>query len=88
LLKTIVYAHKWFNDLLSGRVRNMAEIASMEGKDKSYISRVMNLAFLAPDITENIIAGRQPADLSAEKLIRQIDLPMDWDQQRYLLGFI
>jgi hypothetical protein len=66
----------------------MVEIASLEGKDKSYISRVMNLAFLAPDITESIITGRQPADLSAEKLIRRINLPLDWDKQRQLLGFI
>lgn len=87
LLNTIVRAHKWFNDLVSGRVRNMAEIASKEGVDKSYVSRVMALAFLAPDITESIIAGRQPADLSAEKLIRRIDLPLDWEQQRVLLGF-
>ncbi len=88
LLKTIVHAHKWFNDLVSGRVRNMAEIASKEGKDKSYVSRVINLAFLAPDITESIITGRQPADLTAESLIRKIDLPLDWDKQRQLLGFI
>lgn len=88
LLNTIVRAHKWFNDLVSGRVRNMAEIASKEGVDKSYVSRVMALAFLAPDITESIIAGRQPADLSAEKLIRRIDLPLDWEQQRLLLGVI
>ena len=57
LLKTIVRAHKWFNDLVSGRVHNMAEIASQEGIDKSYVSRVMTLAFLAPDIIESIIAG-------------------------------
>ena len=88
LLKTIVHAHQWFNDLVSGRVRNMAEIASKEGKDKSYVSRVINLAFLAPDITESIITGRQPADLTAERLIRKIDLPLEWDKQRQLLGFI
>jgi hypothetical protein len=87
LLKTIVNAHKWFNDLVSGRVRNIAEIASLEGKDKSHVSRVMNVAFLAPDITESIITGRQPADLSAEKLIRRINLPMDWEQQRQIMGF-
>lgn len=88
LLKTSVRAHKWFNDLVSGRVRNMAEIALKESVDKSYVSRVMALAFLAPDITESIITGRQPADLSAEKLIRRIDLPLDWRQQRLLLGVI
>lgn len=88
LLKTIVRAHKWFNDLVSGRVRNMTEIASKEGVDKSYVSRVMILAFLAPDITESIIGGRQPGDLSTEKLIRRTDLPLDWAQQRLLLGFV
>ena len=86
LLKTIVRAHKWFNELVSGRVQTMAEIASQEGVDKSYVSRVMTLAFLAPDITESIIAGRQPADLSVEKLTKRIDLPLDWAQQRQLLG--
>ena len=88
LLKTIVLAHKWFNELVSGRVHTMAEIASQEGVDKSYVSRVMTLAFLAPDITESIIAGRQPANLSVEKLTKRIDLPLDWAQQRQLLGFL
>jgi DNA invertase Pin-like site-specific DNA recombinase len=88
LLKTIVRAHKWFNDLASGRVHNMAEIASQEGVDNSYVSRVMNLAFLAPDIIDSIIAGRQPTDLSVEKLTKRIDLPLDWTQQRQLLGFV
>ena len=88
LLKTIVRAHKWFNDLATGKVKNMAEIASREGVDKSYVSRVVNLAFLAPDIIESIVAGQQPADLSAEKLIRRIDLPLDWSKQRQLLGFV
>jgi len=85
LLKTIVRAHKWFNDLATGRVKNMAEITSREGVDKSYVSRVVNLAFLAPDIIESIISGHQPADLNVEKLTKRTDLPLDWVQQRQLL---
>jgi site-specific DNA recombinase len=88
LLKTIVRAHKWFNDLVLGRVHSMAEIASREGVNESYVSRVMNLAFLAPDITESIIAGQQPADLCVERLTKRIDLPLEWAQQRQLLGFV
>ena len=88
LLKTIVRAHKWFTDLLSGRVRTMAEIASREGTDRSYVSRVIMLAFLAPDITESIITGLQPADLSVEKLTKRIDLPLGWMEQRQNLGFV
>jgi len=88
LVKTIARAHKWFNDLVSGRVKNMKEIASQEGINRSYVSRVMTLVFLAPDITESIMAGRQPADLSVEKLTRQVDLPLGWVQQHQLLGFV
>jgi hypothetical protein len=36
------------------------------------------VAFLAPDIIEAITFGRQPADLSAHKLIRHTDMPIDW----------
>lgn len=88
LLKTIIRAHKWFNDLVSGQVNNMAEIASRESFDKSYVSRVLALAFLAPDITESIIEGRQPFNLSAEKILRRIHLPLDWAQQHLLLGVV
>jgi len=86
LLRTIVRAHQWFNDLVSGRVKNMSEIVFREGLDKSYVSRVTTLAFLAPDIVENIITGRQPADLSVEKLLRKIDLPLAWENQLQLLN--
>lgn len=87
LLKAIVRAHRWFDDLASGRVHSIAEIAAREGVDKRYVYRVMNLAFLAPDITESIVAGRQPADFSVKKLTKVIDLPPDWTGQRKLLGF-
>jgi site-specific DNA recombinase len=52
------------------------------------ISYRIKLAFLAPDIVEAIMAGQQPADLTAQKLIRNVDLPMDWVEQRRILGFI
>ncbi|MGV8078771.1 MAG: recombinase family protein [Syntrophales bacterium] len=87
LLKTIIRANKWFNDLVSGRAKKMTEIAMREGVNRSYVSRVVNLAFLSPDITESIITGHQPADLNIEKLTKQIDLPLCWTRQHQLLGF-
>jgi len=47
----------------------------------------MPLAFLAPDIVEAILAGTQPADLTTQTLIRRTDLPLNWAEQRALLGF-
>ena len=43
--------------------------------------------FLAPDIIQAIIEGRQPAELTAARLKRMYDLPISWAEQRRLLGF-
>jgi hypothetical protein len=53
----------------------------------SYFTRVLRLAYLAPDIVEAIIEGRQPPELTANKLIRVKSLPIDWPGQREALGF-
>jgi site-specific DNA recombinase len=50
------------------------------------MSRLLPLAFLAPDIVEGITSGRHPVDLTAHRLIRTIDLPIAWSAQRQLLG--
>ena len=51
-----------------------------------YERRLLRLAFLAPDIQQAILAGRQPRHLNLENLIHR-DLPIAWSRQRELLGF-
>jgi site-specific DNA recombinase len=51
------------------------------------VRRVLPLAFLAPEIVQTILAGKQPLDLTAKRLIRTIDLPLDWQTQKQVLGF-
>jgi hypothetical protein len=53
----------------------------------TYLSRLVPLALLAPDITETILEGRQPVDLSTERLFSLMPLPLSWVEQRYVLGF-
>ena len=43
--------------------------------------------YLAPDITQAILDGRQPSDLTAEKLLEHSRLPLAWHDQRIVLGF-
>ena len=87
LVKVLCRAHDWFARLATGKVQSAADIARDEGLTRSYVTRVVRLAFLAPDITEAILGGRQPPDLNAERLVRRSRLPLDWDDQRRLLGF-
>lgn len=85
LIKTIARAHVWWGELLQGKVKTCAEIVAREKLDKGFVSRVLDLAFLAPDIVEAIVAGHQPADLTARRLLRGIKLPLDWVEQRRML---
>jgi site-specific DNA recombinase len=86
LLKEITRAHRCFEALRTGDA-SIAGLARREGVDDRYISSVLPLAFLAPDIVEAILQGRQPADLNATKLVRRIDLALDWREQKRQLGF-
>lgn len=65
----------------------MAELASVKEVSDRYLSSLLPLAFLAPEIIEAIVAGGQPADLTAHRLIRNTDLPTEWGAQKRALGF-
>jgi hypothetical protein len=86
LLKEIRRAHRCFEALVSGQVCSVAELATIEGISDRYISSLLPLAFLPPDIVDAIAAGRQPPELTAHRLIRTVDLPITWAAQKQLLG--
>ncbi len=73
LLKAIARARGWFDDLVTGRALSLAAIAAREGITDRYVSHLLPLAFLAPDIVEAISVGRQPVGLTVEALVRRID---------------
>ena len=61
-------------------------LAKREGVSPSYFTRLVRLSYLAPDITEAILDGRQPHDLTADKLLAHSRLPLGWHEQRTMLG--
>jgi hypothetical protein len=87
LIKAVTRAHRWMEALRSGHQPSQAAIADVEGVSRRYVGLLLPLACLAPDIVETILAGRQPVDLTAEKLIKQVELPLAWAEQRRVLGF-
>ena len=61
---------------------------AQEGVTPDYLYTVLGLPWLAPDITTAIVNGRQPEQLNAMTLMRRASrLPVDWTEQRSLLGF-
>lgn len=86
LVKSIARARKWWAELESGAAASIAAIARREGISDGYVRHLLPLAFLAPSVVEAIVTGDHPVDLTADTLVKRIDLPLAWDQQRALLG--
>lgn len=72
--------HKWIAILESGEVCTMTEIAKREGIDNSYVSRMVNLTTLAPDIIDAILLNELPDHLTLFDLA--VDPPSLWEDQR------
>jgi hypothetical protein len=80
LLKALSRAWRWQRMLDEGVYGTVSDIGDAENISKSYVSRILRLALLAPDIVEAILAGRTDQTLMLERLERP--LPADWAEQR------
>ena len=84
IIKAVARAHTWAEEWKAGA--SLSDIANKVGWTTSPLRQRLKLAFLSPAIVQAILDGRQPADLSLEKLLRT-DIPLDWDRQAEVLGF-
>jgi site-specific DNA recombinase len=87
LIKLLLRARRFNATLADSEDIPFAVLAQREGVSRSYFTRLVRLSYLAPDITQAILDGRQPRDLTAEKLLEHSRLPLAWHNQRLVLGF-
>jgi len=86
LISTIAQAHAWLNRL-NGENITISQLANDAEVDDGEISRILPLAFLAPDVVRSIVEGRHPPELTTRRLKRLKPLPPLWDDQRKALNF-
>ena len=86
LIALLARAHRWRDQLAAGEFQTAREISHRTGTGPGEVSRIIQLAFLAPDIVEAVLAGRQPVELTPRHLMRIGELPLEWHRQRRLLG--
>ena len=87
LIKLLLRARRFNAALAEGEGVPFAALAQREGVSRSYFTRLVRLSYLAPDLTQAILDGRQPRDLTTEKLLAHSRLPLAWHDQRIVLGF-
>ena len=79
MVKALARAFRWQRMLESGDYANLTELATVEKVTLPYLTSILRLAHLAPDLVEMILDGRQPIQLKLQDLI---SLPSDWNAQR------
>jgi hypothetical protein len=84
LRRALARAHAWTKDLRNGKP--LTEISAATGHSESYVRTRAQLAFLSPAIQKAIFEGRQPSDLTLERIVRK-PIPLEWDGQAKLYGF-
>ncbi len=83
LVKALARAWRWQRQLDEEVHASVSDIGEAEGISKSYVSRILRLALLAPDIIEMILEGRSDQVPMLEQLERP--LPASWEEQRTAL---
>lgn len=85
IVKALVTAFRWKALLDSGEASSMKDIANKERLGDNYVSRLLKLTLLAPDIIEAILNGKQPKTLNLIDMLTF--MPLDWSEQRRKFGF-
>jgi hypothetical protein len=80
LVKALARAWRWQRMLDEGVYTSVSEIGDAENMSKSYVSRILRLALLAPAIVDDILTGRTDQGMTLEQLERP--LPASWVEQR------
>ena len=86
MVKAIARAHRWKGMLEGGEFATIHDLASTEKINPSYLSRILRLTLLAPDIVESVLNGRQPAGLQLDVMLTPF--PMEWHRQKELFRLI
>jgi len=84
LVKALARAFRWKRMLESGEFATIAELAEREGIAPSYMTRVLRLTLIAPDIVEAILDGKQRSEVTLAQVLEPF--PADWDAQGLMWG--
>lgn len=87
LVHLVQRSHQWWERLVTEPDCNIEKLARSSDIPACEVTRFLPLAFLAPEIVEEVLDGCQPMELNVQKIKKVGPIPADWAEQRRLLGF-
>ena len=79
MVKLVARGHRWHRKLFDGTHASIEDLAKSENISASFVSRILRLAYLSPDIVEAILSGKYPAHITMKDLMEPF--PMEWGAQ-------
>ncbi|MFL6726024.1 MAG: recombinase family protein [Sphingomicrobium sp.] len=86
LIKSIARARNWWDQLCDDAALTVTGIADREQLTRSYVTRVLRLAFLSPDVLKSLLDGKAPAHLTTDRLTATDAVPGRWEDQRKMFN--
>ena len=83
LVKALARGFRWKWMLESGEFTTINELSKREGIAPSYMTRVLRLTLLAPDIVEAILDGQQGPEITLARVLEPF--PTEWED--HLMNF-
>jgi DNA invertase Pin-like site-specific DNA recombinase len=83
LVSAIARGRRWLDEIVSGSVTDVQQIASRQKCSVRQVNMTISLAFLAPDLVRAAVEGRLPRGIGVERLR---DAPAEWSRQFEALG--
>jgi len=83
LVNAIARGRRWLDEIVSGSIRDVEQIAARENCSVRQVNMTISLAFLAPDLVRAAVEGRLPRGIGVERLR---DAPAEWSRQFETLG--
>ena len=79
MVKALARAFRWRKMIDEGLHATLEDLARVKGVHVTYVSRILRLTLLPPEIVEAILDGRQPAELQLNDLLN--GFPLEWEEQ-------
>ncbi len=86
LIRLVLTGQRYQEKILKAEGKSIQQLCDEEGVTRSYFTRALRLAYLAPDIIKLILAGAQPVVMKASTLKAASRLPLIWADQRTLFN--
>lgn len=81
LIKAVAWSRHWADQIVNGKLVTMEDLAKSAGVSKIHARRMLRCAALSPALAEQLLEGRQPVDLTFDRLTR--NLPLEWGKQNF-----